>query len=301
MKSHGIAYQLLSLITKLFFFVIKLILILIGQELAIRKRTEARSQVIAHKEAQRHMNEFLSMASHELKTPLTSIKGNVQLMGRKLKSEVSLDATHPEDIRHVLREARELLERTDQQLTRLTQLVNILLESSRINGNTMDLLFELCELNTIIRETLQNQSHISANRVVHIELPPEKTILVMGDAGRIKQVIVQYLSNAHKYSSMDQPIKVLLQEEGRMARVSIQDHGPGIPLNEQKQVWERFYRVSDIQVLNGSEVGLGLGLHISRTIVEQHHGQVGLQSVPGHGSTFWFLLPCIEKNVDSIF
>ncbi len=301
MKSHSIIYRLLGMITKFFFFLIKLLVVLVGRDILRRKRTEARSRSMARQEAQRHMNEFLSMASHELKTPLTSIKGNVQLMGRKLKSEGPIDTTHPEEIRHVLNEARELLERTDQQLTRLTQLVNILLESSRINGNTMDLLFELCELDTIIRETLQNPSYLSSSRTVHVELPEEKTVLVMGDTGRIKQVIMQYLSNAHKYSPVDQPIKIVLKEEGHMARVSIQDYGPGIPLSEQRRIWERFYRVSNMRVLNGSEVGLGLGLHICRTIIEQHHGQVGLYSEPDQGSTFWFLLPRMERSLNSSF
>jgi signal transduction histidine kinase len=301
MKSHSILYRLLGLITKFFIFLIKLIAVLIGREILMRKRTEARSKAMAHHEAQRHMNEFLSVASHELKTPLTSIKGNVQLMGRRLRSESSLDTTRPEEVQHVLGEARELLERTDQQLTRLTQLVNIFLESARINGNTMDLLFELCELDTIIRETLQNPRYMSSSRTVQLELPTENTVLVMADASRIKQVIIQYLSNAHKYSHLDLPIKIALKEEGRMVRVSVQDQGHGIPISEQKRIWERFYRISDTQVLNGSEVGLGLGLHICRTIIEQHHGQVGLQSEPGQGTTFWFLLPLMERKPDSTF
>lgn len=297
MKKHGIAYQLLRFMTKGFILLIKCIAFLVGHEILIRKRAEAQSKVVARREVQRRINEFVSVASHELKTPLTSIKGNVQLMGRRLKiSELAMQ--QPEQYRHALDETRDLLERTDQQLTRLTRLVNVLLESARINGNTMDLLFELCDLNIIIREVIQNTRHIPSERTIELDASGDKTILVMADASRIKQAILHYLINAHKFSHIDHPIKVLLQEEGRMVRVSVQDRGPGIPLKEHQRIWERFYRVTTTNVLNGSEVGLGLGLHVCRTIIEQHHGQVGVYSHPGQGSTFWFILPLLDRSLD---
>jgi len=87
-----------------------------------------------------------------------------------------------------------------------------------------------------------------------------------------------------------------LQVEGNRARLSVHDVGPGIPLKEQNKIWERYYRVPTIDVQNGSEIGLGLGLHISRTIIEQHHGHIGVQSTPGSGSTFWFTLPLSAQD-----
>jgi signal transduction histidine kinase len=274
----------------------KMIALLIGREVLKYKSTEARTKDLARREAQRRMNEFVSIASHELKTPLTSIKGNIQLMGRRLKTSVDPGPAQSEETRQLLGEARELLERTDQQISRLTHLVNSLLETARISANTMELLFEVCELDKILHEVVQDTRYVPATRTVHIKVPENKSVVVMADSNRIKQVIIHYLSNAHKYSASDRPISICLREEGQMAHISVKDEGPGIPASEQRRIWERFYRVKGIEVLNSSEVGLGLGLHISRTIVEQHRGQVGVQSIPGRGATFWFTLPLLKTT-----
>jgi len=141
----------------------KVALLIILRDILARKQTEVRTQELAKYEAQRRMNEFLSIASHELKTPLTSIKGNIQLMGRKLKPKLDANTVQNVDVLHdtkydqtghLLSEARELLERTDKQISQLSRLVNTLLESSRITANTMDLLLELCELDTLVQEVI---------------------------------------------------------------------------------------------------------------------------------------------------
>ena len=88
---------------------------------------------------------------------------------------------------------------------------------------------------------------------------------------------------------------MLLETEDHIARISVSDTGQGIPQSEQNNIWERYYRVPTIEVQNGSEIGLGLGLHISHTIIEQHHGHIGVQSIPGSGSTFWFTLPLSKE------
>lgn len=279
---------------------IKVALLVILRDILARKQAEVRTQEMAKHEAQRRMNEFLSIASHELKTPLTSIKGNIQLMARKLKPKLNTSTVQNADdtsdtqnnqTSRLLDEARELLERTDKQITQLSRLVNTLLESARITANTMDLLLELCELNILVQEVMQDVRHIPKTRTVHVDVSAEESILVMADVNRIKQVVIHLVSNAHKYSPLEEHIDVLLQTEGDMARISVHDAGSGIPRNEQNKIWERYYRVPTIEVQNGSEIGLGLGLHISRTIIEQHHGHIGVQSTPGVGSTFWFTLP----------
>ncbi|HEU5228392.1 MAG TPA: sensor histidine kinase, partial [Ktedonobacteraceae bacterium] len=108
-----------------------------------------------------------------------------------------------------------------------------------------------------------------------------------------------FLSNAHKFSPLDSPIEVQLREQGQMAHVSVHDEGPGVPSREQKRIWDRFYRSPTVKILNGSEVGLGLGLYLCRAIISQHQGRTGVQSIPGAGSTFWFTLPLLQEKLHS--
>ena len=103
--------------------------------------------------------------------------------------------------------------------------------------------------------------------------------------------MTNYLTNALKYSPAEQPVVVGLDVADHLARVWVRDQGPGLPPEEQAQIWEPFHRVQGIKDQGGTGVGLGLGLYICRTIIERHQGQVGVESAPGHGSTFWFTLP----------
>src|SRR5262249_50612988 len=107
------------------------------------------------------------------------------------------------------------------------------------------------------------------------------------------QVVTNLLTNALKYSRAESPVEVGVHREGHLGRVWVRDHGRGIPEHEQARLWERFYRIPGMEVRYGSGVGLGLGLFISKTIIEQHGGHVGVHSTPGQGATFWFSLPLI--------
>ncbi len=286
-------FRLFSSLAKITF---RFIIRLIKRIIFVQKQKRVQARAYASYKAQQQMIEFLSIASHEFKTPLTSIKGNIQLIGRRLRNNVEIRNLSRQELLNRLAEAQELLEHTDQQLTRLTRFINILLESTRINNNTIDLFLEQCELNQVLDEILQNRKQLSTTRTIRVEHPDNKALPILADISRIKQVITHYLSNAHKFSPIDQPIDVLLREQEEYAYVSVKDYGPGIPVHEQEQIWERFYRVPGIKVLNGSEVGLGLGLHICRTFIEHHKGQVGVQSEPGKGSTFWFTLPLLSQS-----
>jgi signal transduction histidine kinase len=114
---------------------------------------------------------------------------------------------------------------------------------------------------------------------------------VIADAERIKQVINGYLANALRYSPADQPVTVQLTVEDKVARVSVHDEGPGIPFEEQERIWERFYYAKGFTAQHAPAPNIGLGLYLIQAIVERHHGNVGVQSEPGHGATFWFTLP----------
>lgn len=257
-----------------------------------RERAEARANELALREAQQRMDEFLSMASHELRTPLTTIKGNVQLSKRQLKILVS-KALQTGELVGKIEIIEELLERADHQVSFLNRLVGDLLDVSRIQANMLELRIqpEPCDLVTIVREAVQDQRRALPKHTLHLDAPTDKSIPVMADPERIGHVVTNYLTNALKFSSADRPVIVSVCTEGNLARVSVRDEGPGLMPKEQERVWEHFYRVPGIEVQSGSSIGLGLGLHICKAIIECHHGQVGVQSAPGEGSTFWFALP----------
>jgi signal transduction histidine kinase len=133
-----------------------------------------------------------------------------------------------------------------------------------------------------------------SRRDIRLHLLQEQSVPIVADAERIGQVVTNYLINALKYSREDRLVEVGMDIDKQQARVWVRDHGPGIPAEEQGRVWERFHRAAGIEVQSGSGVGLGLGLHISKTIIQEHQGQVGVESTPGVGSTFWFTLPLAE-------
>jgi signal transduction histidine kinase len=192
-------------------------------------------------------------------------------------------------------------------------------DDSRIRQDRLALRLELCDLATIVAGAVDEQRAAEPDRTILLEVPgagdqPGQRVPVLADADRIAQVVTNYLTNALKYSVAGRPVAVRLEVvagarerangamqgsgardggdgERDLARVSVHDEGIGMPLAEQTQVWERFHIVEGNAVQSGSGTSLGLGLYICKTIIEEHHGQVGVQSVPGQGSTFWFTLP----------
>jgi len=151
---------------------------------------------------------------------------------------------------------------------------------------------------TIVQETVANQQQAARTRQIELVVPSEEVVPVLADAGRIGQVLTNYLSNALKYAPADQPVSVLLEVEGSFVLVSVRDQGPGLTPEQQQRVWERFYQVA-APGLQGPEGGLGLGLAIAGTLVEQHQGQVGVESVPGQGASFWFTLLLADRLIQA--
>lgn len=240
-------------------------------ERVVQNRTQELIQANAAKD------KFLNMVSHELKTPLTSLKMKTQLLRRKhehLDSDdvVSLGLA---DIEH--------------SISRLEVLINDLLDASLIETNMFVLHRKRCDLVELCRHILKDYT---TGRTPSLKFEaPGKPIEAEVDPDRIGQVILNLLINAHKHSPKGYPITITLQQAGFEAIISVRDMGDGIPSEALPHIFEQNYRVPSTEETVGSFNGLGLGLYISRKLVERHAGHIDVESVPGQGSVFTVVLP----------
>jgi two-component system, chemotaxis family, CheB/CheR fusion protein len=248
--------------------------------------------ITARKELERQKDLMLGMTSHELKTPLAALRGMLQLVQRRLKRAV-MTRHMPPEWGNFVKDLTKSLEDSIRQIDVQTRLINDLLDASRITTKTLKLSPERCDLISIVRQTVEDLQAIAPERSLVLALPEPAVVPVLADGARISQVVTNYVTNALRYSSSDQPVYIGLTIQEDVARVWVRDQGPGISEEAQKQLWQRFHQVEEVPVLSGSGKGLGLGLYICQTLIEQHQGAVGVESTPGEGSTFWFTLPMI--------
>ena len=187
----------------------------------------------------------------------------------------------------------------DRSIRRMEVLVNDLLDTSLIETNMFVLHRKRCDLVEICRNLIDEYT-AGTGPSLTFEVPGEP-VEVEVDADRIGQVILNLLTNARKYSAKGSPITVTLQQVGYEAIVSVRDVGIGIPAEMQVSIFEPFFRVPDVEVQTGSHTGLGLGLYISRKIVERHGGHIDVESEPENGSTFSVVLPLyVDPTKDEV-
>jgi signal transduction histidine kinase len=217
------------------------------------------------------------MVSHELRTPLTSLKTRAQLLHRQLERA---DSTEMVGLGLVDME---------RSIRRMEVLVKDLLDASLIETNLFVLRRKRCNLVELCRNLLDEYTAGSGPALIFEA--PGAPIEAEVDADRISQVMINLLSNARKYSPKGYPITVTLQQVGYEAIISVRDMGVGIPAEELPHIFEQYYRVPGVETRSGSHTGLGLGLYISRKLVERHAGRLDVQSVLGEGSVFSIVLP----------
>jgi signal transduction histidine kinase len=254
---------------------------------AVSRAEHARRQAMA---ATRARDVFLSLAAHELRTPVTAYMGTVELAKWRLQrltaaaQQGSVDvATDAEAIFHLLAQA-------DTAAERQNRLIAELLDVSRIQAGTLTFQFARCDLAAIVRDAVAEQQQMQRGREIRMDLLA-CPVLVVADGERLRQVVTNYLTNALKYAPADQPIDVTLTAAAGHSRVAVQDRGPGLSPDEQSRVWDLYHRVPGI-VASGSDQGLGLGLHLcSRIMLAHPGGQIGVDGTVGVGSVFWFSLP----------
>jgi PAS domain S-box-containing protein len=230
------------------------------------------------REVSRQKDEFMGIASHELKTPLTSVKAYIDLMGQVLKDNQD---GQPQLLKYV--------NKAKDNILKLHSLIADLLDVSKINAGKLKLNIAPVNLKEVLDECIETISHISANH--KIQAHGDANVVVHADKHRIEQVLMNYLTNAVKYSPKYDKVIVNVTTNEKEVQVSVTDFGIGIPKNKQSKVFQRFYRVNDDL---HSFTGLGIGLYISSEIIKQHKGRVWFESEEGKGSTFYFSLPLLN-------
>jgi PAS domain S-box-containing protein len=215
-------------------------------------------------------DEFIGLASHELKTPLTSIQGYLQIMNSDMSDE----------------RRKEFLRRATQQVKKLSALVSDLLDVSKIQSGQLQFnaaTFDICQ---VAREAIELISYSSKEHQINFQTSLDE-LPVFGDSQRIEQVMLNLLTNAIRYAPNSYQIDVYIAQDNGLVKVGVRDRGFGISADKLEQIFSRFYRIEE----NKNVSGLGLGLYLSQQIIERHHGKIWAESTPGEGSVFYFTLP----------
>lgn len=226
------------------------------------------------RELEQRKDEFISMVSHELKTPLTTIQGYTELLHGRFAQQGN-------------QEALLYISKMAAQIGKLSKLIADLLDISKIQAGKLAFAKETVDIDLLVREVVEDLQHTTSQHQISIEGIAQREIA--GDRERLGQVLINLITNAMKFSPRAERIAVHLSHTHDTLTVSVQDFGIGIPKAHQQMVFERFYRVYSDQ--DKTYPGLGIGLYIAHQIIERHRGKMWVESVEGQGSTFSFSLP----------
>jgi PAS domain S-box-containing protein len=253
-----------------------------AEELAIRA-SMALENARLYKEAQdaiKLREEFVSIASHELKTPVTSLKMFTQVVRRRVSKNKNV-------------EVLEYMEKMENQIDKLTRLINDLLDSSKVQAGRLEYKNVPYDIVSLVEETIDD---LKPNFEEHtIEFKKINVPLLMGDKDKIGQIIVNLLTNAVKYSPKSNKVSVKVFEKNKKVYLTVKDYGIGIDEDQKTKIFERFYRAEKGK--NLTFPGLGMGLYISREIARRHGGDIVFKSKKSKGTVFYLSLP-IKKEDD---
>lgn len=223
---------------------------------------------------------FVASISHELRTPLTIMQGY---------TEALMDGMAQDDLQR-----DKYLMNIYEETIRLRRLVDDLLDLRRLETGNISINMERADLSDIIQSVsnLFGETFSKRDVSINVSIPPVR-LIARGDPDRLKQVVINLVDNAVRFSPHGGSVDVKGEEVSGRIKVSVRDHGPGVREEERRLIWERFYKSDSSRTRRNS--GSGLGLAIARQIIEMHGGQVGIESAPGQGSTFWFTVEAESK------
>ncbi|HEX4374857.1 MAG TPA: ATP-binding protein [Puia sp.] len=217
---------------------------------------------------------FIGIASHELKTPVTSIKVYAEVLQEKFEND-------PDPVKS------EMIKKLNEQIDRLNNLISNLLDTSKISEGKLMLHLQNFDINELIREQVEELQRVSDKH--QLKFNPSKLKLINADRERIAQVLTNLIFNAIRYSPNGGEVNISTEKIDDGIKVSVKDNGIGVPAALVKNVFERFFRINNPQIQNYP--GMGLGLYISAGIIERHGGSIFCESKENEGSLFYFTLP----------
>ena len=230
------------------------------------------SDITDLKADEQRKDDFLSIASHELKTPVTSLKASLQLLNR-IKEK-------PSSTMHV-----KLIDQATSSMQKMSLLIDDLLNVNSLTEGSLQLIKKPFNLYSMLSESC---GHVRMEGNYELVLNGDKALIVNADENRIEQVVVNFVNNAVKYAAKSKQIFLAVEQVDELARISVRDNGAGIHKSQIPFLFDRYYRTSHEGTTYS---GLGLGLYISAEIIKKHGGTIGVDSEMGQGSTFWFCLP----------
>lgn len=234
--------------------------------------------ITQQKQIEQRKDDFISIASHELKTPVTSLKIYLQLMARQ-------------NIVKANNELNDIVAKANNQINKLTRLMSDLLDVNQIQTGKADYRLRWVSMTNLTRDVVASIKPSTSHKLI---IKGKTTKQVWADPEKITQVLTNLINNAIKYSDEHQPIVIYLEQLKDSTKVSVQDFGMGIAASHQKLIFEQFYQVKKSTAKPSS--GLGIGLYICQQIIKNHFGDIGVESQPTKGSTFWFTLPTSKPS-----
>ena len=233
--------------------------------------------VSKEKKIARMKTEFVSLASHQLRTPMTIIKWSAELLASKLKGKLKKDET-------------KNLNQISRGIERLIALVNDLLNVSRLESGRLVYHKELIDFNGLVKSVINEYQLLIASKKMKVTFNREKALpKIEGDPLKIRQVIKALLENSLKYSHKRKKINIKTSIQGNQLLFEIKDEGVGIPLTQQDRIFTKFFRADNVREMD--EMGTGLGLYLARGIIEAEGGRIWFESQENKGTTFYFTLP----------
>jgi PAS domain S-box-containing protein len=225
-------------------------------------------------EIEQRKEEFIRVASHELRTPITSLKGHTQVLKMMLAG-------------HDLDEPIEYLSIIENQIDRLTRLINDLLDVTKINVGSLDYKDTLFAVDPFVHNIVTLLQHTNPHHT--LRLSGQSHAQLFADRDRLAQVLINLVNNAIKYSPPELPINITIATQDDQVIIQVHDNGKGIPPCYHQRIFERFYRVPNQD--NATLSGLGIGLYLCKEIIARHHGEIEVESATGQGTTFSISLP----------